>query len=353
MEALAEPLKTFATRDRAGQKRASSDRAIKLFFGSNALVAIVVLALITVFLFREGFGFFGQNLSGIRRYRASGEEYVDIMRQYSEAQTALSRGLNSIRLRQFQQAQKKGVSVEQANAALAPFDQFATAFSDIAEPLNGLVSDSGDLASELKAQLVAHTPGETMDAPEASPAAAPQSLAKLRESAATFDQVASTMQGGLTSLLATPPAVTDPGAREAFVKWQRHAHAFVQGLGEGGKELRAWSPDKPVAWYRALTSFLFGRDWVTASFWQDWYGIIPLFVGSVMVSIVALAISVPLGVMSAIYVSEVASPREKSLIKPFIEFISAIPSVVLGFFGIAVVGQAVRAATQSNWLSWV
>ena len=61
----------------------------------------------------------------------------------------------------------------------------------------------------------------------------------------------------------------------------------------------------------------------------------------------------PLGVASAIYVSEIASVHEKRLIKPYIEFISAIPSVVLGFFGIAVVGQAVRAASQSPCFSWV
>ena len=65
------------------------------------------------------------------------------------------------------------------------------------------------------------------------------------------------------------------------------------------------------------------------------YGIIPLFVGSLLVSLVALVLAVPLGVCAAIYVSEVASSIEKSLMKLYIEFISAIPSVVLGFFGIA------------------
>ena len=75
--------------------------------------------------------------------------------------------------------------------------------------------------------------------------------------------------------------------------------------------------------------------------------------GRLMVSIVALVIAVPLGVASAIYVSEIATRHEKRLIKPYIEFISAIPSVVLGFFGIAVVGQAIRAASQSDLFKWV
>jgi phosphate transport system permease protein len=62
---------------------------------------------------------------------------------------------------------------------------------------------------------------------------------------------------------------------------------------------------------------------------------------------------VPFGVASAVYVSEVATKPEQRFIKPYIEFIAAIPSVVLGFFGIAVVGQAIRAASESSWLAWV
>src|SRR2546423_14309466 len=70
---------------------------IKAFFGSNALIAIVVLALITIFLFREGFGFFGQNLRSIRLYRQAGLEYVDFLRGSANGHAALSRSLNDIR----------------------------------------------------------------------------------------------------------------------------------------------------------------------------------------------------------------------------------------------------------------
>jgi phosphate transport system permease protein len=64
-------------------------------------------------------------------------------------------------------------------------------------------------------------------------------------------------------------------------------------------------------------------------------------------------IAVPLGVGAAIYINQIATAREQRLIKPAIEFISAIPSVVLGFFGIAVLGQALRALSQVDALSWV
>jgi phosphate transport system permease protein len=64
-------------------------------------------------------------------------------------------------------------------------------------------------------------------------------------------------------------------------------------------------------------------------------------------------LAVPLGVGAAIYISQIASAREQRLVKPAIEFISAIPSVVLGFFGIAVLGQSLRALSQFDSLRWV
>ena len=115
---------TEATR----RARITSERVIKGFFASNALVAIVVLALITIFLFREGFGFFGQNLKNLRLYRRAGLEFVDIIRAQGEQHAALSRKLSDIRLQQFRAQPDENV--------LAAFDQFATAFSDAAEELN-------------------------------------------------------------------------------------------------------------------------------------------------------------------------------------------------------------------------
>jgi len=60
-----------------------------------------------------------------------------------------------------------------------------------------------------------------------------------------------------------------------------------------------------------------------------------------LVSLIALALAIPFGVGSAIYVNQVATAREQTFIKPGIEFISAIPSVLIGFFGIAVLGGMV------------
>src|SRR5205814_6824834 len=330
-------------------RRWRADDFIKAFFGSNALIAIVVLGLITIFLFREGFGFFGQNLRNIRLYRRAGLEYVDIMRDAANAHSALSRGLNLTR---------KSVETTESAEALARFDQFSAAFSDSADDLNGLVSDAGEKAVALRDELAVQAgdvdrSGENEERASAAPVDEAATISALRSNTATFAAISSTMVEKIRGLLKTAPTFENAKTKRLFDNWSRRVENYLGILPGTTKKLETWDRDAPVPAYRAVTGFLFGRDWITASFWQDWYGIIPLLVGSIMVSIVALAIAVPFGVASAIYVSEIAFPAEKRLIKPYVEFIAAIPSVVLGFFGIAVVGETIRQLSQSRFFHWV
>ncbi len=329
-------------------------------------MAVVVLALITIFLLREGFGFFGENQRNLGVYRTAGLEYVDIIRAEAERHSALTRALNLIRLREFRALTQAGRGNALAQTALAPFDKFASDFSDAGEELNGLVSDLNDEAMGVK-EAIAHRDeviAEKERLVRAGEAAASvrlavpavnqaKTIAALRASAPIFRATSSAVAGQLAGLLNNAPHLTDPVAEKQFRQWRVQVRSYVAKLPEAYQQLVNWNPNRPTPWYRGITAFLFGRDWITASFWQDWYGIRPLLVGSIMVSAVALFIAVPVGVAAAIYVSEIASRSEKRLIKPYIEFISAIPSVVLGFFGIAVVGEAIRAASQSPWLSWV
>jgi phosphate transport system permease protein len=339
------------------RRRLTAEYAIKTFFGSNALVAIVVLALITIFLFREGFGFFGQNLTNLRLYRRAGLEYVDIIRAQAQAHSALSRQLNEIQMQE--------TSAKASETARQSFDRFAIAFSEAGDELNGLVSDTNDQALTLRDSLLpsaskADTGASSIDKDRftENPAKLPrtdlaQGMVALRSTGAKFEQIADAMKVKIDNLLTAPPQLTSVKARQLFEKWRTKTRAYLAQLPATSEQLRAWDAHKPVPAYLAITSFLFGSEWITASFWQDWYGIIPLLVGSIMVAVVALLLAVPFGISAAIYVSEVAQRGEKSLIKPYIEFISAIPSVVLGFFGIAVVGQAIRAFSQSSLARWV
>jgi phosphate transport system permease protein len=361
MERVAAPRILIPARTKSRRAQRAIEQGIKLFFGGNALVAVIVLALITIFLFREGFGFFGQNLANLRLFRQAGLEYVDIIRGVATQHEALSRKLSEIRLREYRAMEKRNVAPEQINASLAPFDQFASGFSDTAENLHGLVSDLTEQASALKEQLFARAEllaqrsqlERSGDRDGAQKIAVPEVDRALHQSAGRFESISAEMTAQLYNLLAAAPLLPDAAEQKNFDQWKIVTRDYLAALPVASKKLREWSADESIPWYRSISSFLFGREWVTASFWQDWYGIIPLLTGSVLVSLVALLIAVPLGVASAIYVSEVASRHEKRLIKPYIEFISAIPSVVLGFFGIAVVGQAIRAASQSSWFSWV
>ena len=105
--------------------------------------------------------------------------------------------------------------------------------------------------------------------------------------------------------------------------------------------------------WHSVTTFFLGTEWVTNSSWNDVYGLMPLFSGSCMIALIAIFIAVPFSVASAIYVNQIAGPREQNLIKPTIEFIQAIPSIVLGFFGIVVLGDFLRDMSQWEILSWV
>jgi phosphate transport system permease protein len=329
------------------KRRWHADDLIKVFFGSNAFVAIVVLALITLFLFREGFGFFGQNLRSIRLYRHAGLEYVDIMRGATDGYAGLSRELN--RVRQIAQS-------TESIANLKAFDQFANAFTDSAESLNGLISDAGDQAVALRDSLAANGDADQTEGEKGRARAPVSESAAIEALKATSDNFAgdsALLSVKVRGLVKDAPAFSNADAQAAFESWKKSLDQYLETLPTITARLRSWNRDLRVPWYRAISSFLFGRDWITASFWQDWYGIIPLLIGSIMVSIVALAIAVPFGVASAIYVAEVARPGEKRLVKPYVEFIAAIPSVVLGFFGIAVVGEAVRQLSQSRLFHWV
>ncbi|MEK6201055.1 MAG: ABC transporter permease subunit, partial [Desulfobulbaceae bacterium] len=87
---------------------------------------------------------------------------------------------------------------------------------------------------------------------------------------------------------------------------------------------------------------LFDRQWIPVSFVQERYGILPLFTGSALVTGLSMLFTIPLSVLGAIYIAEIASPVEREILKPFIELLASIPSVVLGFFGLVVLAPVIK-----------
>ncbi|WP_166424758.1 phosphate ABC transporter permease subunit PstC [Paraglaciecola sp. 20A4] len=98
-----------------------------------------------------------------------------------------------------------------------------------------------------------------------------------------------------------------------------------------------------------LFDFIFGTHWspqtalridqVGAS---GAFGAVPLFLGTLLISFIAMLVAVPAGLMSAIYLSEYASPRFRATVKPILEILAGIPSVVYGFFAALTVAPFIR-----------
>lgn len=87
---------------------------------------------------------------------------------------------------------------------------------------------------------------------------------------------------------------------------------------------------------------LLDTQWIPVSFQKERFGILPLLAGSAQVTFWAMLLSTPLAVVGAVYISEVAHPVEKEILKPFIEILASIPSVVLGFFGLVVLAPLIK-----------
>jgi phosphate transport system permease protein len=82
-----------------------------------------------------------------------------------------------------------------------------------------------------------------------------------------------------------------------------------------------------------IADFLFGTTW-TALFPNPLYGVLPLVGGTLMITAIAMLVAIPLGLMSAIYLGEYAAPRVRDVLKPSLELLAGIPTIVYGFFAV-------------------
>ena len=90
-----------------------------------------------------------------------------------------------------------------------------------------------------------------------------------------------------------------------------------------------------------VADFLFGRVWYPTGEPAD-FGILPLIAGSFWVTLGALLVCVPLGVGSALYLNELAGPKQKAVLKPAVEILAGVPSIVYGFFGMVVIAPLLQ-----------
>ena len=115
----------------------------------------------------------------------------------------------------------------------------------------------------------------------------------------------------------------------------------------------------PLFWEQASSAGLRLRDLVVARQWPGYheavfvwqpvgepakFNVVPLFVGTLKVTLITMLVSVPVGVACAIYVSQYAGRRTREVVKPAIELLAGVPSVVLGFFALIVLATWVQTA---------
>lgn len=92
-----------------------------------------------------------------------------------------------------------------------------------------------------------------------------------------------------------------------------------------------------------ITDFIFGTTWSPSN---QVYGIFPMIVGSVIVTILATLVGAPIGIAVAVYLVEIAPPRVAKVIRPAIQLLEGIPSVVIGLFGMVVIINLIRSISR-------
>ncbi len=412
-----------------------SDSIIKKFFGSSAMVAILVLGLITIFLFKEGAGFVGLYHKSLQEYRLSGLEYVDILKEKRESYTSLTRYLNDVKADWINALRAEGLPQSEINKrvmspeaktfflgymraggelrsflkkkmdlAIAARDQHTTNenlretlgnYTDRIEAVNNpkyafTPEDRDKFALRLREFSRENTTNDEIALAYRTRADEVQNGAELtaedRETfiilledeykniertikpidfnetvvAVTADQdqyadVLGRLKTQLSDIVASAESIdfNNTAIEERIARFKELNEIYYGEFDAHLAKLVSWSPSAEVSIWQALGAFLGGKDWITASDQQDWYGLLPLLSGSLLISAIALFFAIPFGVGAAIYVNQIAGSTERNFIKPYIEFVSAIPSVVIGFFGVVVFGEAIRLLSQQDFMQWV
>jgi phosphate transport system permease protein len=412
-----------------------SDSIIKSFFGSTATVAIIVLTLITVFLFKEGAGFIGLYHKSLQEYRLSGLEYVDILKEKRDGYTALNRYLNDVRAEWIHTLKAEGLSQKEiARTVMSPeAKSLFMGYMRCGSQLRGFIKQKMDAAIEIRDQHITNEnlretlrnyanqieqvdhynyrlndearaqfilrlkdyiranslntakissyealiaeleTGRSINTEQREiflqllrdqykqiektivPLDFEETISRVTDEQARYAQILRDLEQSIEAVLAKADAVDfqNPELSQRIERFKELNTLYLQETPQHRAKLADWDQQADISLWRALGAFLTGKEWITASDQQDWYGLLPLLSGSLLISAIALFFAIPLGVGAAIYVNQVAGPVERNLIKPYVEFVSAIPSVVIGFFGVIVFGELLRQFSQLETMAWV
>jgi phosphate transport system permease protein len=164
--------------------------------------------------------------------------------------------------------------------------------------------------------------------------------------------------GALLALRRISPLLRARNHVEKLIEWLLFCSSFLAVLTTLGIVLSVVFESIRFFQLIPVTDFLFGLKWspqmairadqVAAS---GSFGFIPLLVGTLLISAVALLIAVPVGLMSAIYLSEYATRRFRTVIKPLLEILAGVPTVVYGFFAALTVAPFIRELGEAMGLN--
>lgn len=399
------------------------------------MVAILVLGLITIFLFKEGAGFVQLYHKSLKEYRLSGLEYVDVLKEQRDGYTALTRYLNDVKANWINDLRTEGLSQSEITArvmspeakdlffgymraggelrgfvkkkmdlGIAARDQHTTnenlretlrnyteqiaavsqpdfTFSDadrakytmrlqeysrkntisneISEAYSNRaeeIQNGAEIEANDRGNFVVLLKDEYQDIERSiQPLDFSETIVPIKEGQEEYRKLLGRLKDKLTAVVASADAIDFKSAEidTRIARFKELNESYFNEFDNHLEKLASWDQAKSVSVWQALGAFIGGKDWVTASDQQDWYGLLPLLSGSLLISAIALFFAVPFGVGAAIYVNQIAGSIERNLIKPYIEFVSAIPSVVIGFFGVVVFGEAIRLLSQFDAMQWV
>lgn len=91
----------------------------------------------------------------------------------------------------------------------------------------------------------------------------------------------------------------------------------------------------------SIVEFLTSTKW-TPLFYEKHFGILPLLTGTVLITVIAILVAAPLGILTALFLSEYASPQVRRMVKPVLEILAGVPTVVYGYFALLFVTPLLR-----------
>ncbi|WP_051325082.1 phosphate ABC transporter permease subunit PstC [Candidatus Solirubrobacter pratensis] len=150
-------------------------------------------------------------------------------------------------------------------------------------------------------------------------------------------------RGGRSSALARPPLSRLP---DQVLRWGLTGLAAAILALIAFFFVKLYIEAEPVFSQYGFVNFVFSNEWVPS---KQLYGALPLLVGTIITSVIALAIGVPVAVASALYITELAPRRAKQPLTILVELLAAVPSVVYGLWGVFVLIPKLKPIEQ--WFS--